>query len=99
MLDYFKISKEDSVIVNENNLRQVTKEIFLKFGLSESNADLCTDVLLHADLRGIETHGVSNMLRTYVQMYQEIQDMVLWAVDPYPPLKELGLAIVLYCGL
>ena len=64
MLDYFKISKEDSVIVNENNLRQVTKEIFLKFGLSESNADLCTDVLLHADLRGIETHGVSNMLRT-----------------------------------
>ena len=71
MLDYFKISKEDTVIIDESDLRQATKDIFLKFGLSESNADLCTDVLLHADLRGIETHGVSNMLRTYVQMYQE----------------------------
>ena len=81
MLDYFKISKEDSVIIDENNLRQVTKEIFLKFELSESNADLCTDVLLHADLRGIETHGVSNMLRTYVQMYQEGKS------NPNPNLK------------
>ena len=81
LLDYFKISKEDTVIIDESDLRQATKDIFLKFGLSESNADLCTDVLLHADLRGIETHGVSNMLRTYVQMYQEGKS------NPNPNLK------------
>tara|TARA_B100000686_G_C16785790_1_gene975166 strand:+ start:2218 stop:3327 length:1110 start_codon:yes stop_codon:yes gene_type:complete len=71
LLDYFKVPKEDCININENDLRKVTESIFLKYGLSESNAQLSTDVLLHADLRGIETHGVSNMLRNYVQMYRE----------------------------
>ena len=71
LLDYFKVSKEDSVFVQEPELRRVTWDIFLKCGLSDSNADLCTDVLLHADLKGIETHGVSNMLRVYLEMYRQ----------------------------
>ena len=71
LLDYFKVSKEDSVFVQEPELRRVTRDIFLKCGLSDSNADLCTDVLLHADLKGIETHGVSNMLRVYLEMYRQ----------------------------
>ena len=53
LLDYFKISKEDTVIIDESDLRQATKDIFLKFGLSESNADLCTDVLLHVHSKTI----------------------------------------------
>ena len=30
LLDYFKISKEDSVIIDESDLRQATKDIFFK---------------------------------------------------------------------
>ena len=30
-----------------------------------------SDVLVTADLRGVESHGVSNMLRRYVEFYQD----------------------------
>ena len=32
--------------------------------------NLSTDVLMYADLNGVDSHGVSNTLRMYVQGYQ-----------------------------
>ena len=43
--------------------------VFLKMGLDANDAALGTDVLVKADLRGVDTHGVSNMLRSYVTGY------------------------------
>ena len=69
MLDYFKVPKEDIVIVDVNNLRKMTEQMFIKCGVKSEEAIIGTDVLMHADLRGIETHGVSNLLRGYIQGY------------------------------
>ena len=41
----------------------------MKCGVPETEAALGADVLMFADLKGIDTHGVSNMLRNYVQTY------------------------------
>ena len=38
-------------------------------GVNEADFALAADVLVTADMRGVETHGVSNMLRGYVTGY------------------------------
>jgi LDH2 family malate/lactate/ureidoglycolate dehydrogenase len=40
-------------------------------GVTQEDAELGADVLVATDLRGVETHGVSNMLRSYVQGYSQ----------------------------
>ena len=69
MLDYFKVPEKDVVIVKPEILKETTKLMFMKCGVHEEEAELGADVLLHADLRGIETHGVSNLLRNYISWY------------------------------
>ena len=71
MLDRFKVPKEDQVKVSESALRKTVQNIFEKTGLSKEDAKNGTDVLVTADLRGVETHGVSNMLRIYVQLFED----------------------------
>jgi len=50
-------------------LRFTVNELFLKMGLSERDAWQATDVLLLSDTRGVDTHGVSNMLRNYMESF------------------------------
>jgi LDH2 family malate/lactate/ureidoglycolate dehydrogenase len=64
-------SKTDEVKVTEAALRRVVTEIFEKLGVSSEDAMEGADVLVMSDLRGVDSHGVSNMFRTYVKGYQE----------------------------
>ena len=40
-------------------------------GMPDEDSVQAADVLLYADIRGIESHGVSNMMRAYVQGFNE----------------------------
>jgi L-2-hydroxycarboxylate dehydrogenase (NAD+) len=70
ILERFKVPAKDQVLVAEAALRQTVTQIFLKLGVSPEDAAEGADVLTMTDLRGVETHGVSNMLRAYVRDYQ-----------------------------
>jgi LDH2 family malate/lactate/ureidoglycolate dehydrogenase len=70
MLDRFKVPLEDQVHVSDAALRKTVAAIFEKCNLTPEDAAIGADVLVTTDLRGVESHGVSNMLRTYVQSYQ-----------------------------
>lgn len=70
MLERFKVPEADQVVVPEPQVREATHAIFEAMGLSADNATSATDVLMFNDLRGVETHGVSNMLRSYVAGYR-----------------------------
>lgn len=70
MLERFKVPAADRVVVPESDVRGATEQIFMGMGLSEDNAVVAADVLMFNDLRGVETHGVSNMLRSYVAGYR-----------------------------
>jgi LDH2 family malate/lactate/ureidoglycolate dehydrogenase len=50
-------------------------------GLSKADATMSADGLVYADIRGIETHGVSNMLRNYVTAYGK------GSINPRPNVK------------
>ena len=69
MLEHFKLSEDIAVRVPVDRLRAATEAVFQKCGVPPSEAALGADVLMFADVRGIDTHGVSNMLRNYVTMY------------------------------
>lgn len=70
MLDRFKVPEEDRVYVEESAVRAATEGIFRALGMTEADAWRCADVLISNDLRGVETHGVSNMLRSYVANFR-----------------------------
>jgi LDH2 family malate/lactate/ureidoglycolate dehydrogenase len=70
ILERFKVPAKDQVLVPEAALRRTVTEIFEKLGVSAEDAAAGADVLTMTDLRGVETHGVSNMLRAYVRDYR-----------------------------
>jgi LDH2 family malate/lactate/ureidoglycolate dehydrogenase len=71
MLERFHVPEEDEIRVNSEKLRKTAEQIFVKCGMSLVNSKIATDVLLSADIRGVDTHGVSNMLRNYVLYLSE----------------------------
>jgi len=57
------------MIVSETSLREFTQNIFLAMGCSHEHAVLAADVLLLADLRGIDSHGVARLIG-YVRLWE-----------------------------
>ncbi len=57
--------ESESVLVMEEPLREFCVQVFEKMDIPEDEARITTDVLVTADLRGIDSHGVAR-LRRYV---------------------------------
>ena len=70
MLEKFHVAEKDIIRVEEKKLRSVTKQILMTQSLSDKDATIATDALIKADLRGVESHGVSNMLRAYLGAFK-----------------------------
>ncbi|MEQ8423279.1 MAG: Ldh family oxidoreductase [Cyclobacteriaceae bacterium] len=54
---------------SEKQLREFAYNVFIKIGCSEHDAGLAAKVLLSADLRGIDSHGVAR-LSGYVRLWE-----------------------------
>jgi LDH2 family malate/lactate/ureidoglycolate dehydrogenase len=54
-------------LVNVESLRAFVAGVFAKLGVSEEGSRTAAEVLLFADMRGISSHGVSNLARLYVK--------------------------------
>ena len=52
-----------------HHLFSFTKTVFQRLGCSEEHAELGTKVLLSADLRGVDSHGVAR-LSGYVRLWE-----------------------------
>lgn len=61
-------------------LTDFTHNVFLAIGCSEADASLATDVLLKADLRGIDSHGVARLIG-YVRLWEAGR------INPTPNIK------------
>lgn len=66
MLERFHVPEEIAVHVPQERMRTTVEEIFQALGMPRDEARQAADVLMYADIRGIESHGVSNMMRSYV---------------------------------
>ncbi len=102
MLERFKVLKKDEVRVPIESLHEVIESVFKKLGLSDEDAKEGADVLSMTDLRGVETHGVSNMLRSYIDQYSsgQVKPDAQWKIERETPgtaviNADLGLGLVL----
>lgn len=64
----------------KEQLENFCKSVFTKIGCSDSDAALATDVLVNADLRGIDSHGVAR-LSGYVRLWEAKR------INPTPNIK------------
>ncbi len=71
MLEHFHVPEKDRVMIHHQDLLKTTSDIFEAMGMPYEDAELAADALVTADRRGCETHGVSNMLRAYVQAFSK----------------------------
>ena len=62
---------DGGILFPAERLRGWTQEIFRKVGVSEEDAALLTDSLIEANLRGVDTHGITRMLCVYVERIQK----------------------------
>jgi L-2-hydroxycarboxylate dehydrogenase (NAD+) len=87
MLEIFRVKEGDAVRIKPDALRRVVQEIFQAVGVEESDARRGADVLVTADVRGVDSHGVSNMLRSYVARIKtgEINPRPQWRVVQEQP--------------
>lgn len=58
------------MLITETALRTFTESIFTAMGCSTAHASLAADVLLTADLRGIDSHGVARLIG-YVRLWEK----------------------------
>ncbi len=66
----FTIPDELIVRVPQEDMRATVEGIFAARGMSEPDAVQAADVLMYADLRGIDSHGVSNMFPIYEHWFE-----------------------------
>lgn len=71
------MSSSNVTHVDVEDLRAFTEQVFGCCGLSEEDARQAADVLLTADLRGIDSHGIAR-LSSYVELIEE------GAINPSP---------------
>lgn len=63
------IMEKDPIYLSDQQLWAFVSEVFLRMGHSPEDAYLATDVLLEADLRGIDSHGIARLLG-YVRLWE-----------------------------
>ena len=61
---------DNGVLYPESVLREWTTKVFLKLGVPKDDSELFTDSLIEANLRGVDTHGITRMLPTFVKRLQ-----------------------------
>ena len=83
MLEQFNIPDASAVRVHHTALRETTTAMFEQAGVPPDHARIAADALVRADLRGVDSHGVSNMLRVY------LDDFKSGEINPRPNFKVL----------
>ena len=98
----FKLPEKDLVRVPEKTLRETVAKIFEKMDVPKEDCRLGADVLVTADRRGVESHGVSNMHRSYVRGYRDksIKPNPKWTIVRESPATasidcDAGLGIII----
>jgi len=70
-VERFTVPDDIAVRVDEIAMRATVENIFEGVGMPRADAQQAADTLLYADIRGIDSHGVSNMFPIYMHWFRE----------------------------
>ncbi len=74
-----------------NTIQSFMKQAFMGYGVPEKDAEICTDVLMESDRRGIESHGCNRFKPIYID---RIEQGILNPVTQIEVLKETPTSLV-----
>lgn len=63
--------KDNLIWIDFPTLEHFMQEILVKSGLSVENAKTCSDVMIAADMRGIDSHGINRLKPVYYDKIKE----------------------------
>ncbi|GAB6091040.1 Ldh family oxidoreductase [Spirochaeta dissipatitropha] len=66
-------------------IKDFMKKVFVGLGVPEADADICADVLIEADLRGIDSHGINRLKPIY---YDRIKAGIQFPNAPIDIVRE-----------
>ena len=72
-------------IVDWETITNFVTDAFVGYGIPREDAEICTDVLLESDKRGIESHGVNRFKPIYLD---RIKDGIQKPVTNFEIIKE-----------
>ncbi len=75
----------ETIIVDWKTITEFVTDTFVGYGVPREDAEICTDVLLEADRRGIESHGVNRLKPIYLD---RIRDKIQNPVTEIEVIKE-----------
>ena len=78
------IMEENVILIPVETLKSFMKDVFVKLGVPEDEAEICRDILIASDLRGIDSHGVGR-LKMY---YDRIKDGIQFTKTQFEIIKE-----------
>ena len=73
------------IMIDWKTITDFVTEAFIKYGVPKADAELCADILMEADRRGIESHGVNRFKPIYID---RIKAGVQKPVTEYEIVKE-----------
>jgi LDH2 family malate/lactate/ureidoglycolate dehydrogenase len=94
VLDRFKVPDDIAIRVQSDDMRFTVENLFESLGMPYEDAEQAADVLIYADLRGIDSHGVSNMTPVYIHW---LQNQILNATPETNIVKDSGAAVTIDC--
>ena len=85
---------DGGIMFPADRLRGWTQEILMKVGVGRDDAALFTDSMIEANLRGVDTHGITRMLCVYVE---RIQKGVMNAKSNLVVVREKASTVLIDC--
>ncbi len=85
---------DGGILFPADRLRGWTQEILMKVGVSRDDAALFTDSMIEANLRGVDTHGITRILCVYVE---RIQRGVMSAKSNLVVVREKASTVLIDC--
>ncbi|MDR0853070.1 MAG: Ldh family oxidoreductase [Clostridiales Family XIII bacterium] len=86
------MKNNDYVYVDWETLFSFVTDVFVASGVPAHDAEICTDVLLESDKRGIESHGVNRFKPIYID---RIRDGIQKPVTEFEILRETATTAVI----
>ncbi len=76
------MSKKEEFLVKSDDLKSFTRQVFVRAGLPQADAELVAEVLIWANLRGIDSHGV-------LRIAEYINNVDIGFMNPNPDIRIL----------
>jgi LDH2 family malate/lactate/ureidoglycolate dehydrogenase len=78
-------SKTADCIIDFGYMKQFMKDVFIAYGVTPDRAETCSEVLIEADRRGIDSHGLGRLKPIYCD---RMDQGIVWPDKPITVLKE-----------